>query len=212
MNYCSQKCFLPTCFIYIYLGVIFPVLSHCTKRGRSKLNTRCLKVYAEESDLLLSSSSSTREETSIKPDPGLHPSLVSKSLNNFIILLYYCNYFTLYKFFTPVVIGSSLWSPRDSKSPQLSRTLLSIFVYNSCFSVCPWIVFLFCFCFLLLLTTVINLLLLLFVYFAVSTVLQFLLLYLSISIFTHPSARTGYNTRSILKRSLTGLNSEFSFS
>ena len=31
-------------------------------------------------------------------------------------------------------------------------------------------------------------------------------------IFTNPSARTGYDIRSILKRSLTGLNSEFSFS
>ena len=31
-------------------------------------------------------------------------------------------------------------------------------------------------------------------------------------IFTNPSARAGYHTRSILKRSLTGLNSEFSFS
>ena len=28
----------------------------------------------------------------------------------------------------------------------------------------------------------------------------------------NPSARTGYDTRSIFKRSLTGLNSEFSFS
>ena len=33
-----------------------------------------------------------------------------------------------------------------------------------------------------------------------------------IYIFTNPSARTGYDTRSIFKRSLTGLNSEFSFS
>ena len=31
-------------------------------------------------------------------------------------------------------------------------------------------------------------------------------------IFTNPSARAGYDTRSIIKRSLTGLNSEFSFS
>ena len=31
-------------------------------------------------------------------------------------------------------------------------------------------------------------------------------------IFTNPSARARYNTRSIFKRSLTGLNSEFSFS
>ena len=31
-------------------------------------------------------------------------------------------------------------------------------------------------------------------------------------IFTNPSARVGYDTRSIFKRSLTGLNSEFSFS
>ena len=31
-------------------------------------------------------------------------------------------------------------------------------------------------------------------------------------IFTKPSARAGYDTRSIFKRSLTGLNSEFSFS
>ena len=33
-----------------------------------------------------------------------------------------------------------------------------------------------------------------------------------IFIFTNPSARAGYDTRSIFKRSLTGLNSEFSFS
>ena len=31
-------------------------------------------------------------------------------------------------------------------------------------------------------------------------------------VFTNPSARTGYDTRSIFKRSLTGLNSESSFS
>ena len=31
-------------------------------------------------------------------------------------------------------------------------------------------------------------------------------------IFTNPSARAGYDTRSIFKRSLTGLNSAFSFS
>ena len=30
-------------------------------------------------------------------------------------------------------------------------------------------------------------------------------------IFTNPSARAGYDTRSIFKRSLTGLHSEFSF-
>ena len=33
-----------------------------------------------------------------------------------------------------------------------------------------------------------------------------------IIIFTNPSTRTGYDTRSIFMRSLTGLNSEFSFS
>ena len=32
-----------------------------------------------------------------------------------------------------------------------------------------------------------------------------------ILIFTNPSARAGYDTRSIFKRSLTGLNSEFFF-
>ena len=31
-------------------------------------------------------------------------------------------------------------------------------------------------------------------------------------IFTNPSARAGYDTKSIFKQSLTGLNSEFSFS
>ena len=31
-------------------------------------------------------------------------------------------------------------------------------------------------------------------------------------LFTNPSARAGYDTRSIFKRSLTGLNSELSFS
>ena len=42
----------------------------------------------------------------------------------------------------------------------------------------------------------------------------YLSIYLSIyqSIFTNPSARAGYDTRSIFKLSLTGLNSEFSFS
>ena len=36
--------------------------------------------------------------------------------------------------------------------------------------------------------------------------------YIRIIIFTNPSAQAGYDTRSIFKRSLTGLNSEFSFS
>ena len=31
-------------------------------------------------------------------------------------------------------------------------------------------------------------------------------------LFTNPPARAGYDTRSIFKRSLTGFNSEFSFS
>ena len=35
---------------------------------------------------------------------------------------------------------------------------------------------------------------------------------LSVFIFTNPSARAGYDTRSVFKRSLTGLNSDFSFS
>ena len=35
--------------------------------------------------------------------------------------------------------------------------------------------------------------------------------FLLIIIFTNPSARAGYDTRSFFKRSLTGLNSEFSF-
>ena len=34
----------------------------------------------------------------------------------------------------------------------------------------------------------------------------------SITLFTTPSARAGYDTRSIFKRSLTSFNSEFSFS
>ena len=34
----------------------------------------------------------------------------------------------------------------------------------------------------------------------------------SVILFTNPSAQAGYDTRSIFKRSLTGLNSEFSFS
>ena len=34
----------------------------------------------------------------------------------------------------------------------------------------------------------------------------------TVILFTNPSARAGYDTRSIFKRGLTGLNSEFSFS
>ena len=34
----------------------------------------------------------------------------------------------------------------------------------------------------------------------------------SVILFTNPSTRAGYDTRSIFKRSLTGFNSEFSFS
>ena len=36
--------------------------------------------------------------------------------------------------------------------------------------------------------------------------------YLRVILFTNPSARAGYDTRSIFKQSLTGWNSEFSFS
>ena len=36
--------------------------------------------------------------------------------------------------------------------------------------------------------------------------------WIEVILFTNPSARAGYDTRSIFKRSLTGLNSEFSFS
>ena len=36
--------------------------------------------------------------------------------------------------------------------------------------------------------------------------------YFRFTLFTNPSARAGYDTRSIFKRSLTGLNSKFSFS
>ena len=35
--------------------------------------------------------------------------------------------------------------------------------------------------------------------------------YCIVILFTNPSARAGHDTRSIFKRSLTGLNSEFSF-
>ena len=37
-------------------------------------------------------------------------------------------------------------------------------------------------------------------------------IFLPMILFTNPSARAGYDTRSNFKRSLTGLNSEFSFS
>ena len=37
-------------------------------------------------------------------------------------------------------------------------------------------------------------------------------IYIYIYIYTNPSAQAGYDTRSVFKRSLTGLNSEFSFS
>ena len=39
-----------------------------------------------------------------------------------------------------------------------------------------------------------------------------LALKIALILFTNPSARAGYDTRSIFKRSLTGFNSEFSFS
>ena len=38
------------------------------------------------------------------------------------------------------------------------------------------------------------------------------IIFRQINLFTNPSAQTGYDTRSIFMRSLTGLNSEFSFS
>ena len=41
---------------------------------------------------------------------------------------------------------------------------------------------------------------------------MWMMMMMILSIFTNPSARVGYDTRSIFKRSLTGLNSEFSFS
>ena len=42
-------------------------------------------------------------------------------------------------------------------------------------------------------------------------VYPFKILSIYIYIFTNPSARAGYNTRSIFKWSLTGLNTEYSF-
>ena len=44
-----------------------------------------------------------------------------------------------------------------------------------------------------------------------SEALKLILLYRWLSYLPNPSARAGYDTRSILKRSLTGFNSEFSF-
>ena len=44
-------------------------------------------------------------------------------------------------------------------------------------------------------------------FFTIQAILNFFII-----LFTNPSARAGYDTRSISKRSLTGLNSEFSFS
>ena len=41
---------------------------------------------------------------------------------------------------------------------------------------------------------------------------QYMIIYIYIYIFTNPSARAGYDTRSIFKQSLTCLNPEFSFS
>ena len=40
----------------------------------------------------------------------------------------------------------------------------------------------------------------------------YIYIYIYICIYTNPSAQAGYDTRSILKRILTGLNSEFSLS
>ena len=51
-------------------------------------------------------------------------------------------------------------------------------------------------------------------FYALSTIVDYILSksFLYIYIFTNPFARVGYDIRSIFKRSLTGLNSEFSFS
>ena len=43
-------------------------------------------------------------------------------------------------------------------------------------------------------------------------ILTFVYIYIYIYIFTYPFARVGYDTWSVFKRSLTSLNSEFSFS
>ena len=49
------------------------------------------------------------------------------------------------------------------------------------------------------------------IFFKISSIQDYCL-DIKISIFTNPSARAGYDSRSIFKRSLSGLNSEFSFS
>ena len=51
-----------------------------------------------------------------------------------------------------------------------------------------------------------------FIYNYISLIWQKEVFFNAIIIFTNPSTRAGYDTRSIFKRSLTGLNSEFSFS
>ena len=76
-------------------------------------------------------------------------------------------------------------SLNGSKSPEVSRTLLSILADLDSAVVCM-----------------------------VSTrvLISNFQFFINVNPFTNPSARVGYDTRSIFKRSLTGLNSEFSFS
>ena len=50
------------------------------------------------------------------------------------------------------------------------------------------------------------------IYYVYTTYIQRKYIYIYILIFTNPSAREGYDTRSIFKQSLSCLNSEFSFS
>ena len=84
---------------------------------------------------------------------------------------------------------------QNQRISDILLTCLSIWIYRKSF---PWPIFSCCF--------------FLFIFFLLRLGLVFWSMLGNLILFTNPSARTGYETRSNFKRSLTGLNSEFSFS
>ena len=94
-------------------------------------------------------------------------------------------YYLLLEFFTSVLADDFHWSLSDSKSPQVSRTLLSILAVPG------------------------------FVFKSLTTLPTTIIVTLStppMRIYPTPPPRTGFDTKPVFKLSITDLNSEFSFS
>ena len=115
-------------------------------------------------------------------------------------------FFFFFFFFWLIIIRSGLWSRLGD--PCVCQNPIGVYVCHFLGKVlgCAYTICLNGIIIIIIIIIIMWLLLLPLIFFLL------MMMIIIIIIFTNPSARAGCDTRSIFKRSLTGLNSEFSFS